>query len=106
MNHPASLNDVDFSPRIDVFVRFFGIWLAGTSVASFLLMSAVPTMHVLLLFLLAAVPSISLAWVYTKQAIRISTETNKTWVRHAVSARVIGSVSVLVSIIAMACYYA
>lgn len=83
---------VTFSPNIDRCLRFFSIWLAATMAGTLgiSLMSPIPKYLVLAL---ASIPSVSVAWVLTREAVSLSKRTPREWVRYAVSTRVIMTVS-------------
>ena len=86
---------MNFSPKIDFFLRLFSIWLAGTAIGMLVLSQLTPLNKQIVLFL-AAVPSTFLAWVCAKHAMKVFKETNKEWVRHAASAQTMCAISCIV----------
>ena len=94
----------DFSPRIDACIRFYAIWITGTFLGwSFLLGIAPLNKYVILL--ITAIPSISLAWVYTKLIHSMDIESKPAWVQWLLSAKFMGSTSsILIAVTILAPY--
>lgn len=85
-----------FSPKVDALVRFGSIWTAATMAGYLWIIWMSPSFSKPVAFLFAAIPSISLGWVFTQHSVRVLNETQKLWLRHTLATGTITCISTFV----------